>query len=67
MELFAAWAASVTTLVVITAVRVSAIEKRLREHEARVATVEMLARLLRKARLASAFRAFSAARLVAAR
>lgn len=33
MELFAAWAVSVTTLVVITAVRVSAIEKRLREHE----------------------------------
>lgn len=33
MELFAAWAASVTTLVVITAARVSAIEKRLRKHE----------------------------------
>lgn len=33
MELFAAWAASVTTLAIVTAVRVSAIEKRLREHE----------------------------------
>lgn len=31
--MFAAWAVSMTTLVVITAVRVSAIEKRLREHE----------------------------------